>query len=66
MGFGKLIYFLIIIIDMLKLVYGEELVGVKILLELFCIVLKDKSCGLNYGRNYYDFDEGVMMFIVFN
>jgi YesN/AraC family two-component response regulator len=26
------------------------------------IGLKDKSCGLQYGRNNYDFDEGVMIF----
>lgn len=62
MGFGKPTHPLITIIDTSRLAYGEELVGVKISSELYCIALKDRSCGLNYGRNNYDFDEGVMMF----
>lgn len=62
MGFKKPTHPLITIIDTSKLTYGEELVGVKISSDLYCIALKDKSCGLSYGRNHYDFDEGVMMF----
>ena len=62
MGFEKPTHPLITIIDTSKLAYGEELIGVKISSELYCIALKDKSCGLDYGRNHYDFDEGVMMF----
>ena len=62
MGFEKPTHPLVTIIDTSKLAYGEESVGVKISSELYCIALKDKSCGLNYGRNHYDFDEGVMMF----
>lgn len=62
MGFEKPTHPLITIIDTSKLAYGEELIGVKISSELYCIALKDKSCGMNYGRNHYDFDEGVMMF----
>lgn len=62
MGFGKPTHPLITIIDTATLAYGEELVGVKISSKLYCIALKDSSCGLDYGRNHYDFDEGVMMF----
>jgi YesN/AraC family two-component response regulator len=29
---------------------------------LYSIALKDKSCGMMYGRNNYDFDEGVLIF----
>ena len=30
--------------------------------DLFCIALKDSSCGIDYGRNSYDFDDGVLIF----
>jgi AraC-like DNA-binding protein len=30
--------------------------------NLYTIGLKDRSCGLQYGRNDYDFDEGVLYF----
>jgi YesN/AraC family two-component response regulator len=53
---------LITIIDTEKLAYGEETVGKRFTSELFCIALKDSSCGIDYGRNHYDFDEGVLMF----
>jgi AraC-like DNA-binding protein len=53
---------LITIIDTEKLAYGEEAVGKRFTSELFCIALKDSSCGIDYGRNHYDFDEGVLMF----
>lgn len=62
MGFEKPTHPLVTIIDTSKLAYGKERVGLKISSELYCIALKDKSCGLDYGRNHYDFDEGVMMF----
>jgi hypothetical protein len=29
---------------------------------MYSIGMKDKSCGLQYGRNTYDFDEGVLYF----
>jgi YesN/AraC family two-component response regulator len=53
---------LITIIDTEKLAYGEETVGKRFSSELFCIALKDLNCGIDYGRNHYDFDEGVLMF----
>jgi AraC-like DNA-binding protein len=53
---------LIAIIDTEKLAYGEETIGKRFSSELFCIALKDSSCGIDYGRNHYDFDEGVLMF----
>lgn len=36
--------------------------GVKATTDFYCIAMKDASCGLEYGRNTYDFDEGVLMF----
>ncbi len=62
MGFGKPTHPLICLIDVSKLAYGEELVGVKIITDMYCIALKDASCGLDYGRNHYDFDDGVLIF----
>lgn len=53
---------LITIVDPAELAIPEEMLGVKITTELYCIALKDKSCGMNYGRNHYDFDEGVLIF----
>ena len=61
MGFGKPIHPLITIIDTSKLAYGEELLGVKFTPNLYCIALKDASCGLEHGRNHYDIDDGVLI-----
>ncbi len=59
---GKPPHPLITIIDTAKLAYGEEILGKKISSDLYCIALKDASCGMNYGRNHYDFSEGVLIF----
>ena len=53
---------LITIIDTEKLAYGEEAVGMRFSSGLFCIALKDSNCGIDYGRNSYDFDDGVLIF----
>jgi AraC-like DNA-binding protein len=62
MGVGKPTHPLITIIDTEKLAYGEETVGKRFSSELFCIALKDSNCGIDYGRNAYDFDDGVLIF----
>jgi hypothetical protein len=61
-GFAKPIHPLISIVDVSQWEIGPELVGKKIVLDLYSIALKDASCGLNYGRHTYDFDEGVLIF----
>lgn len=66
MGFGKPTHPLITIIDVSKLAYGEDLIGTKFASDLYCIALKDKSCGLDYGRTHYDFDEGTLIFMAPN
>ena len=53
---------LITILDTQKLAYGEDTVGKRFSSDLFCIALKDSSCGIDYGRNSYDFDDGVLIF----
>lgn len=53
---------LISLIDAAQFSLPEELVGVKMINQLYMISLKDKSCGMQYGRNSFDFNEGVMAF----
>lgn len=54
---------LISIVDMGKFLVKEEWVNNRYTSDLYTITLKDASCGLEYGRNTYDFQEGVMSFI---
>ncbi len=61
-GFDKPTHPLISIIDVSKWEIPAQYLGVKYTSELYTIGLKDKSCGLQYGRNNYDFDEGVLIF----
>lgn len=61
-GLGKPTHPLITILDTQKLAYGEETVGKRFSSDLYCIALKDSSCGIDYGRNSYDFDDGVLIF----
>ena len=53
---------LISLVDASKLVVNKNDVGTKFTHDLYMISLKDKSCGVEYGRNSFDFDEGVMVF----
>lgn len=61
-GFGNPTHPLISIIDVSKWEIPEQFIGVKFTSELYTVGLKDKSCGLQYGRNTYDFNEGVLFF----
>ncbi|MEZ4829832.1 MAG: helix-turn-helix transcriptional regulator [Bacteroidia bacterium] len=61
-GLNKPTHPLITILDTQTLAYGEETVGKRFSSDLFCIALKDSSCGIDYGRNSYDFDDGVLIF----
>jgi len=45
-----------------ELMAPAEAKGTKIIQDYYMISLKDKSCGLEYGRNKLDFDEGVIAF----
>ena len=62
MGLGKPRHPLIQIVDTSKLAYGEESLGARYCSDLYCIALKDSSCGIDYGRKQYDFGEGVLVF----
>jgi AraC-like DNA-binding protein len=52
---------LVSVIDFSK---AEKRTGSKMNFELYCIFLKDVKCGdLKYGRRYYDYQEGTLVFI---
>jgi len=40
----------------------EELYGEKLVFDFYVISLKEKSGELKYGHNYYDFEEGTLIF----
>ena len=62
MGFSKPKHPLISIIDAEELEIVEEQLGIKVSSEFYMISLKDKNCGAEYGKNSFDFDEGVLVF----
>ncbi len=41
----------------------EAFEDVKVVSELYTIFMKDGNCGMQYGRNKFDFEEGVLQFI---
>jgi AraC-like DNA-binding protein len=52
---------LVSVIDFSK---ARERTGSKMYFDLYCIFLKDVKCGdLKYGRQYYDYQEGTLVFI---
>lgn len=61
-GFAPPKHPLITIIDTKNVNISSEYVGTKVVADLYMIALKDKNCGMEYGRNTYDFSEGVMVF----
>jgi len=62
LGFSKPKYPLISLIDVAELETSPEQEGMKSIWDFYMISLKDSSCGMQYGRNSFDFDEGVMVF----
>jgi len=62
LGLPKPKHPLISLIDASNIQVKEEELGSKIIYDFYMISLKDKSCGVEYGRNSFDFDEGVMVF----
>ncbi|MDQ1770657.1 helix-turn-helix domain-containing protein [Labilibaculum sp. A4] len=53
---------LITIIDVSDIEVTQEMVDIKVVTDLYCIALKDVHCGMEYGRNSYDFENGALMF----
>ena len=63
MGLEPPLHPLVTVIDAAQLSVEEERIGTKITSDLYLIALKDKSCGLDYGRNHYDYEEGTLIFM---
>jgi AraC-like DNA-binding protein len=61
-GYPKPKHPLISLVDTADIKVTKNEIGVKIIYDFYMISLKDKSCGVEYGRNAFDFDEGVMVF----
>lgn len=53
---------LISVVDGSSLSVPQKALGVKLIYDFYIIWCKDKSCGIEYGRNKFDFNEGVMTF----
>ncbi|NME72661.1 helix-turn-helix domain-containing protein [Flammeovirga aprica] len=53
---------LISLLDASEIFISEENVGAKVICDFYMISLKDKSCGVEYGRHSFDFKEGLMVF----
>ena len=62
LGLPKPKHPLISLIDASNIEVTEEEIGSKVIYDFYMISLKDKSCGVEYGRNSFDFNEGVMAF----
>jgi len=62
MGLGKPAHPLVAVINTADLCLAAELVGMRFTSDMYCIALKDNGCGIDYGRNHYDFTDGVLIF----
>jgi len=62
LGYEKPKHPLISLIDVKKLPKEVNFNGVKMSADFYLISMKEHDCGMTYGRNYYDFQEGTMIF----
>ena len=62
LGLQKPKHPLVSVIDAATIEVKDEEVNSKVIYDFYMVSLKDKSCGVEYGRNSFDFDEGVMVF----
>jgi AraC-like DNA-binding protein len=63
MGLAKPLHPLITVLNTANLEVQEALIGQRFVFDFYCIALKNAAYGINYGRNHYDFNEGVLIFI---
>ncbi|UTW64520.1 helix-turn-helix transcriptional regulator [bacterium SCSIO 12741] len=62
LGYPKPVHPLISWLDLSHFEVTEDQVGSKTAVDLYMVSVKDKSCGIEYGRNSFDFAEGVLVF----
>lgn len=56
----------VLLIRTAEMPLNPDISGLKISSELYMVALKEYDCGLQYGRNKYDFQEGSMVFVAPN
>ncbi|GAA5032045.1 AraC family transcriptional regulator [Marivirga lumbricoides] len=62
LGYEKPKHPLISVIEVSKMQIPKELLNMRMSANLYLISMKGSHCGIQYGRNYYDFEEGVLVF----
>lgn len=62
LGYPKPKHPLISLLDNSEYEVPESAIGARSVSDLYMIAIKDKNCGVEYGRNTLDFNEGVMVF----
>lgn len=60
LGIDKPKHPLISIINADQLHVAEEHIGKKVIYDFYMVSLKDKNCGVDYGRHSFDFSGGVL------
>lgn len=64
LGLGEVKHPLVYVVDVTKFkAPPAEYKGIKTTAAFYSIFLKDADCGMQYGRNRYDFNEGVLSFM---
>jgi len=62
LGIDKPKHPLISWVDASEMFIPDSELNTKFVNDYYMISLKDKGCGIEYGRNSFDFDEGVLIF----
>lgn len=62
MGLDKPMHPLITVTDAANIEIPDDGIGKRLMDDFYSVALKDKSCGMEYGRNSLDFSEGVLLF----
>ena len=62
-GYEKPKHPFVYIMDVTQFKTPKEILNKRISCGFYSIFLKDADCGIQYGRNKYDFDEGVLSFM---
>lgn len=61
LGQGQPVHPLISIVDVSTMKFTEDMVGTKIISDLYSISLKSSNCGFLHGQSHLDFEEGVLL-----
>jgi len=62
LGCSKPKHPLISVLDPQKLQVTPDMRNVRVVSDFYAVWLKTTDCGMEYGRNHYDFEEGVLVF----